>query len=411
MPKIDFNPMTIRNLKPEPRSVEYFENGRNHGDGAFGLRVSPRNKRTWFVMYKISSGEIKRFSLGTYPQISLKDARKSASDAMAKVHDSIDPMGEKLTRRAAPTMSDLWDAYQEALSRKSKNKAGSTVYEEHRRWNTVISPVIGSMRVEDVTPMEISALLDKVAKKAPVSANRLHTLLRVMFKVALGKGWITIHPMQWLEKPGGSEPPRKRVLTDDEICTLWPCFDKVRPNPRDALKLGLLTAQRPGEILSMRWEDVDMDNATWKQENTKNGSINLVPLSPQVMEILVARKPNNQSGSKWVFPSSYNKSRGVGLTDGRTISTKEARKKLKQVSGVPDWTAHDLRRTARTIMSRLDIKQHIRERVLNHVQGGVVGVYDQHEYLYEKKDALNKLAEEIDRILRVKAKNNQKASK
>lgn len=396
MPKIDFNPMAIRNLKPESSSVEYFETGRNHGDGSFGIRVSPNNKRTWFVMYKTETGKVKRFSLGTYPEISLKDARKAASDAMAKVHDGSDPMTEKLTRRIAPRMTDLWTAYQEALSLKSKSKVSSTTYEEHRRWNTIISPEIGHMKVEDITPGIISALLEKVARKAPVSANRLHTLLKVMFKVALAKSWITIHPMQWLDKPGGSEPPRKRVLTDEEIRILWPCFDKVRPNPRDALKLGLLTAQRPGEILSIRWEDIDMDNAVWRQENTKNGSTHLVPLSPQVMKILVARKPNGQPNTGWVFPSAFNKSKGA--LEGRARSTKEARKKLKQLTGIDDWTAHDLRRTARTIMSRLNIKQHIRERVLNHTQGGVVGVYDQHDYLAEKADALNKLGQEIDQI-------------
>jgi len=397
MPKIEFNPLTIRNLKPEPCSVEYFEIGRNHGDGAFGLRISPKNKRTWFVMYQNEQGKVKRFSLGTYPEVSLKEARKAASDAMAKVHDGSDPMREKETRRTAPKMTDLWIAYQEALSMKSKNKVSSTIYEEHRRWNTVISPAIGHMKVEDITPGVISALLDKVAKKAPVSANRLHSLLRIMFKTGLAKSWITIHPMQWLDKPGGSEPPRKRVLTDDEIYVLWACFDKVQPNSRDALKLGLLTAQRPGEILSMRWEDVDLDNAIWRQGNTKNGSTNLVPLSPQVMKILVARKPADQPKIGWVFSFEHNRSRSA--TGGKTGSTIKARKKLKQLSGVQGWTAHDLRRTARTIMSRLNIKQHIRERVLNHTQGGVVGVYDQHDYLHEKADALNKLGQEIDRIL------------
>jgi integrase len=397
MPKIDFNPMAIRNLKPELSSIEYFEKGRNHGDGAFGIRVSPNNKRTWFIMYQNEQGKIKRFSLGTYPEVSLKEARKAASEIMVKVHEGCDPTKERRAKLTAPRMTDLWIAYQDNLSMKSKSKVSSTIYEEHRRWNTVISPAIGHMKVEDITPGVISALLDKVARKAPVSANRLHTLLRIMFKVGLAKSWITIHPMQWLDKPGGSEPPRKRVLTDEEIHTLWACFDKVRPNARDALKLGLLTAQRPGEILSMRWEDVDLNNAIWRQENTKNGSTNLVPLSPQVMKILIARKPDSQPKNGWVFPSAYNRSRGA--IEGKTRSTKEARKKLKQLSGVQDWTAHDLRRTARTIMSRLNIKQHIRERVLNHAQGGVVGVYDQHDYLHEKADALNKLGLEIDHIL------------
>ena len=402
MPKIDFAMMTIRNLKPETRSIEYFEKGRNHGEGAFGLRISPKNKRTWFIMYKPDSGKVKRFSLGTYPDLSLKHARKLANEVMTRVHKGNDPMEELQIRRAAPKVSDLWKEYQESLSRKTKKKVPSTVSEENRRWNTIIFPAIGHMKVEDVAPMHISALLDKVAEKAPVSANRLHTLLRVMFKVALAKGWISIHPLQWLDKPGGSEPPRKRVLTDDEIRTLWPCFDGVRPNPRDILKLGLLTAQRPGEILSMRWENIDVEKALWRQDDTKNGSTNLVPLSPQVVAILIARKPKNSCESEWVFPSVYNRNRGA--TQRRAKSTKDARRKLKELSGVEDWTAHDLRRTARTIMSRLKIKQHIRERVLNHAQGGIQGVYDQYDYIQEKADALNKLGREIDRIIGVGTK-------
>jgi len=402
MPKIDFTPMTIKHLKPSIKSVEYFEKGRKHGQGSFGLRISPKNKRTWFVMYKVGTGKIKRFSLSTYPEMSLKEARKLASDVIARVHKGNDPMGDLQIRRAAPKVSDLWEEYQESLSRKTKKKVPSTISEEHRRWNTIISPAIGHMKVVDIAPMHISALLDKVVEKAPVSANRLHTLLRVMFKVALAKGWISIHPMQWLDKPGGSEPPRKRVLRDDEIRTLWPCFDEIRPNPRDILKLGLLTAQRPGEILSMRWENIDVDKALWRQDDTKNGSTNLVPLSPQVIAILINRKPKNSCESGWVFSSAYNRNRGA--TQGRAKSTKDARRKLKKLSGVEDWTAHDLRRTARTIMSRLKIKQHIRERVLNHAQGGVQGVYDQYDYIQEKADALNKLGREIDRIIGVDTK-------
>lgn len=396
MPKISFDQMTIKNIKPAKKSVEYFETGRNQGDGAFGIRISPKGKRTWFIMYKSKTGNVKRYSLGTFPETSLKSARTLATNAMSMVNKGNDPMGAKQAKRSAPTIKDLWDAYQKNLSQKTNKKAPSTVHEEHRRWNTIISPAIGHRKVEDITPMDISTLLDKVAETAPVSANRLHTLLKIMFKVALGKGMIVVHPMQWLDKPGGSEPPRKRVLTDDEIRALWPCFDKVRPNPRDLLKLGLLTAQRPGEILSMKWEYIDFKKDIWRQENTKNGSTNLVPLSPQVMSILSNRVPVDDNVNGWVFSSANN--------GKKVISTKYARKKLKELSGVEDWTAHDLRRTARTIMSRLKIKQHIRERVLNHAQGGVQGVYDQHDYLQEKADALKKLGREIDRILGVEAK-------
>lgn len=410
MPKIDFNPLTIKNLKPTAKTIEYFDNGRTHGDGSFGLRISPKNKRTWFIMYKTEAGKVKRLTLGTFPSISLKDARQLANDTMSRIHDGIDPMQEQKDRRTAPTVSDLWEEYQKTLVRKTKKKVTSTQYEENRRWKKVISPALGDMKVADVTPMDISSILNKVAEKAPISANRLHTLLRVMFKVALANGWINIHPMQWLDKPGGSEPARKRFLNDDEIRTLWPCFDKLRPNPRDILKLGLLTAQRPGEILKMRWEDVNLESGTWILRETKTGNDHLVPLSSQVKDILKDRKKGTgyskkllwMKDSEYVFPSKYNLNKGA--KSGHAKSTKDARRKIQEDSGVTDWTAHDLRRTARTIMSRLKIKHHVRERVLNHAQGGIQGVYDRYDYLHEKADALNKLANEIDRILGVEKK-------
>ena len=408
MSKIDFNHITISNLKPCSRSVEYFDNGRNHGDGSFGLRVSPKNKRTWFIMYKTEAGKIKRYTLGTYPDISLKDARKKALDTMAKVHEGEDPMAGKQQRRVAPTVCELWMEYQESQRRKKKQKAASTEYEERRRWDKIIRPEIGDMKVEDITPMHISAVLDQVAKTAPVSANRMHSQLKVMFKVAINKGWISIHPMQWLDKPGGSEPARKRFLSDDEIRTLWPHLDKLRPNPRDILKLGVLTAQRPGEIHRMRWEDIDLAADVWTITDSKTGNDHLVPLSPQVREILLNRKNGIGYSKKmlwmkdsgFVFPSAYNTSNGA--QSGHAASTKEARKKIQTESGIEGWTAHDLRRTARTLMSRLNIKAIVREKVLNHAQNGVQSVYDRYDYLQEKADALNKLANEIDRILGIK---------
>ena len=401
MPMIDFNAMTIKNLKPVSQSTEYFEKGRNSGDGAFGIRVSPKGKMVWFIMYKNRQHKIKRFSLGSYPELGIKDARREANDTMGKVNAGLDPMAEKQTRKDAPTVADLWNAYQEKLSQQKIPKAVSTVVEETRKWEKVIKPAIGNIRVEDIKPVDFSDLLGTVAKTSPVSANRMHSLLRVMFKVALGKGWITIHPMQWLDKPGGAEPPRKRVLSDEEIKILWPCFDMVKPNPRDIFHLLLLTAQRPGEIMTMRWEDIDFETMIWTQQTNKTDTVHIVPLSPQVLKILEARKRND---SQWVFPSRYNTTRAGALGDGHTKNTKDARKKLKEFSGIKDWTAHDLRRTARTIMSRLKIKQHIRERVLNHTQGGVAGVYDQFDYLQEKADALEKLGREIYRIVGIKAK-------
>lgn len=216
-----------------------------------------------------------------------------------------------------------------------------------------------------------------------------------MFKPALRIGWITVHPLQWIEEPGGTEAPQKRVLSDKEIRALWPYFGQLRPNPRDMLRLGLLTAQRPGEIAAMRWGDIDLTEKTWTLHSTKNRSVHLTPLVGQTYAINETRWEGHTSG--WVFPFEYNKARGA--SKGYSTGTKSARVKVRRESGITGWTAHDLRRTARTIMSRLQIDQHIRERVLNHSQQGIVGVYDQYDYLDEKRDTLTLLDQEIRNIL------------
>jgi integrase len=228
MPSIKFTAKTIQNLQPRDKFTEYFELGRNHGTGAFGIRVSPKGKK-------------------------------------------------------APTVKNLWQAYQDALSQRQKPKAPNTIRQENSMWRRVIDPTIGDMKVEDVKPADLAEMLKTYAKTSPVSANRMHALLSIMFQPALELNWITIHPLQWIKKPGGTEAPRKRVLSDEEIKAVWPHIEKQRRNLRDQIKLGLLTAQRPGEISNMKWSDIDLEQGIWKQTDTKAGNLFLVPLSPQVI--------------------------------------------------------------------------------------------------------------------------------
>ena len=409
MPKINFTPLAIQHIKPGERPTEYFDASREHGDGLFGVRVSPKGKMVWFIMYSTHDGIRRRYPLGNYPDVSLKDARRQANEIFARIKDGIDPQHDRQEYKGAPLVTDLWRSYRESLDNRQTQKANSTISEEVRRWENVVSPAIGHLKVEDVQPSHLYTMLNRVAKKAPVSANRLHSFLQVLFKPALAQGWITVHPLQWIDKPGGAEAPRKRFLSDDEIRAIWPKFDTLRPNPRDILKIGLLTAQRPGEIYGMVWDDIDLDRGIWIIRESKTdkhtGNDHLVPLSPQALAILQARKDGEgytakqqwMIESRYVFPTKYN--RAKGMVAGHAKTTKEARKKIQQLSGVTGWTAHDLRRTARTLMSRLSIDHHIRERVLNHSQGGVHGVYDRYDYLQDKADALRKLANEIDRIL------------
>jgi len=142
MPRIKFNAMKIKSLKAGSRSVEYFEEGRTPGNGAFGIRVSPKGKKVWFVMYDNETGARTRFTLGDYPQLSLKDASKKANKAMDKVNNGQDPQAKKQTFKKAPTMTELWEEYQKALARRNKPKAPATIREEKRRREKVIEPTL-----------------------------------------------------------------------------------------------------------------------------------------------------------------------------------------------------------------------------------------------------------------------------
>lgn len=388
---LKFTTKAINSIKYIGVRQDYFDKG-----SPLCIRIGSRSK-SFFIRYQVNRKR-KRHTIGTFPDLKIANARDLSRKLMVAVAEGHDPAEERVDRKAAPTMKDLWELYLENQKLMSRKKAASTVEEEHRKWNNNIKNRIGHVKVTDVSPAMINSLLKEFARTAPVNANRLYSFMKVLFKPALQEGWISVHPMQWLEKPSGAEKPRTRVLTDTELRTLWCFFNFLPPNPRDIFRLGLLTCQRPMEIMSMRWSDIQND--LWTLSSTKSSSAHIVPLSDQVIEILEDRRNGEgystkqkwMTESEYVFPTRYNGS------NSHTRSCKNARYKLHQISAITEWTQHDLRRTGRTLMSRLSIDHHIRERILNHAQSGIVAVYDMHDYINEKADGLCKLADEIYKI-------------
>lgn len=345
--------------------------------------------RSWKIRYK-KDGKRQKPSIGRYPAMSLATARNEAKRLMAEVReDGRNPAAERKARQAAPTMTELWELYSG-----TRDKADSTIAEENRRWRTIIEPVIGEAKVADVHPADLYDMLAAVRKRGPVEANRLHSLLSVLFKPALAKRWIEAHPLQWIDKPA-KEEARDRILENGEIAAVWSVLDHVQSNPCDLTKLALYTGQRIGELQSMRWTDVDLDASVWTQPTNKTNVVHIVPLSMQVIEILKAREPE----SKWVFPSKHNTTRGA-KTSGHTTSLKEARKRIKRLSGTDNWTHHDIRRTSRTMMATIGIDDNLAERIINHSTGSKMQqTYNRHRYTEEKRRALQRLADHIDRIV------------
>ncbi len=359
--------------------------------GALGIRVSPKGKKSWLISYRFK-GKKKKFSFGTYPDISLKDARTKAATLLKDIDSSIDPNEAKREYQEAETFFILWGQYLRSPS--FRDKVEATQKEDQRKYDTLLKKSLGDMKLIDIRKKHLSKVLSPLAEKSPVSANRLFSLLSVLFKLALNKDLIEQHPMFGMDKPA-KERPRNRYLSKGEIKELWPKFDTCRPNVRDIFKLTLLTCQRPGEIMGMKWSEIDFEKKLWTLpiERTKSKRHDhLVPLSQQVIDIL---KPRENNKSEFVFPSNH------GAKSGYTNNVHKARYKLIKDLKMEKWGTHDLRRSGRTVMSEIGIAPNIAERVLNHSMGKIEGTYDIYGYLPQKADALNKLGREIDRILAV----------
>jgi integrase len=182
---------------------------------------------------------------------------------------------------------------------------------------------------------------------------------------------------------------RARFLDDDELRAVWKQAD-VSGTFGALIKMLLLTGQRRGAVLRMRWSDIS--DGVWEiqSEEREKGNAGSLQLSPATLAIINAQP--RLAGNAFVFAAA----RG----DGPLNSFSKAKRAFDKACGVTGWTLHDCRRTARSLMSRVGVSSEHAERVLGHAIGGVKGVYDRHAYFEEKANALAKLAALIDDILK-----------
>ena len=240
------------------------------------------------------------------------------------------------------------------------------------------------MPLADIKRAHVIRILDSImAEGKPYRANRALASIKKLFAWSRDRGYIDHHPIDRL-KPPGKEIARDRILSDGELAALWKNAAGLGYPFGPAIQLLILTAQRRGEIATMRWSDVNLDRATWTVPAAiaKNGRVHEVPLSEPALEILTALP--RFVGADLVF-----------TTTGTTPISGFGRLKerLDAAMGFSDWRFHDLRRTAASGMARIGIAPHVIEKVLNHQSGvisGVAAVYNRHGYEAEKREALER---------------------
>jgi integrase len=219
-----------------------------------------------------------------------------------------------------------------------------------------------------------------------------------MYNFALQRDLIESNPCMLIKAPG-KENRRDRILSPDEIYRFWTglAHAPMWPGTAIALKLQLVTVQRKGEIISMRWEDISNTMWTIRGEYSKNGLPHRVPLSPLALELLSQAK--QLGDSPWVFPSLK---RDVHI---REDSVSYALYRNREVLGLADLMPHDLRRTAASHMTGMGISRLVVAKILNHAERGITAVYDRHRYDAEKRQALDAWGRRLQSILHGKPNN------
>jgi integrase len=251
-------------------------------------------------------------------------------------------------------------------------------------------PKLGRRVLEETTRAEWTELLSRVHRRAPGVGAMLYRTCSSFLNHAEAHGWL---PLSLLPRKGASiiapqVATRERTLSDDELRTIWLSAERLRPKPRAFVRLLAMTAAREMEVADIATGEVNLEEGRWSipGSRTKNGLGIILPLHPLLIAELRAVWPEHgeRGGPSWRLLGGI---AGSGLRGFSPI-----KRKLDALSGVHGWRWHDLRRTARTGMTRLGVSRADAEAALNHISGRstIERTYDRHDYAPEVITALSR---------------------
>jgi integrase len=376
----------------------------------FGVRVTASGAKSFIMNYRIKRQEY-RYTIGPYPDWSALLAVREARTLRQRIDRGENPLEDRIH----PTTNTVAGVLDEFIERYVEKEAGlRTALAIKRAFDQLVKPLIGKIGVYELRRSDVARTLDKVAdERGLVMADKTLAWLRKAFNWYAGKDDKFNSPIvKGMARTRPRERARTRVLSDDELRIIWPLLAEAGTFGA-MLKTLLLTAQRRDEVATMIWKEIDKDG-TWTipAERYKTKRPNHVPLSNAALAVIEAQPKFD--ACDYVFPSR-SQTPFSGFGKSKAAFDKAVQKALQgaaevgtKIEPLLNWTLHDLRRTAKTLMVRAGVRPDISERVLGHVIAGVEGTYDRHSYADEKRDALEKLAAMIERILKPLPSNVEK---
>ena len=432
--------------RPDAAADIWYRHSFGRGAGVFEGRITPAGGRAFYFRYTGPDGSRVRLTLGPYSPkgeagLTLSDARRKAAEWSAvylsgerdlsghleRAEEAKRAEAERVQRDAAATaqrltvrgLFDLWRST-ELLphertdgGRRGRKDGGEYVFQQFTRH---VFPHVGALPVQEVRKGQLLAILDRVRADGRLrTANVLLASLKQMFRFALAREHVDRNPLDTVTKrdAGGPETERQRILAADEVRALARQVEGARLRDRSAAALWIIlgTATRISEAMGARWEHVDLDRRRWYLPSTKNGRDHDLHLSDFVCEHFRALREHAQPSDPWVFPNVAGdgpvcvKSFGKQLADRQRAPDRrmKGRSQLTTSLMLPGgkWTAHDLRRTAATMMAEMGVGGDVIDECLNHViESRVRRIYIRDRRLQEQARAFDLLGDRLARLAR-----------
>jgi integrase len=374
---------TIENLKPGPARREI-------PDGGSGLYLvlQPSGARSWAVRYR-HAGRPAKLTIGSWPALTLATARKDAANALHELERGSDPAEARKTAKVeaaaakANTVANICESYirREGGKLRTVDQLVS-ILKRH------VYPAIGDRPVDSIKRSEIVHMLDRIEDKSGTRmADVTLGVLRCIFHWHEKRSDEFRSPIiRGMERQGASDRRRSRILDDGELRKLWAATADGQTFSA-LVRFLLLTSARRNEAAAMYWDEINADGVwTLPATRSKTKAEIIRPLSKAALALLT-EQPHI---SAFVF-----------TPNGRAALTNFSRSKanLDAASGIKNWRLHDLRRTARSLLSRAGINSDIAEKCLGHAPSTIIATYDRHRYIDEMRHAFEALASLIERIV------------
>ena len=356
-PELNFTKKTLDNLPlPEGKKRLYFYDTSETG---LLIQVTPAGRKT-FQFYKWYEGKPLRVTIGLYPGMVIEQARKKAQKLKSDLADGVDPAEEKRRRKQEMTFRELFEIYMERHAKLRKR----SWQDDLNNYRLHLKP-LGKKRLSEIKKSHIASIHSKIGKKHKITANRVLALISSIFGRAIEFGlYEDLNPCRGIRK--FPEKSRERFLQADELPRFFKALNE-EPNGtlRDYIFISLLTGARRANVLAMRWNELSLEQGTWKIPRTKNGKPQTVALTPEAIEVLRARK--KETSSFFVF-------QGRGRT-GHLIEPMKGWRRILKRAGIKNLRIHDLRRTLGSWQAITGASLPIIGKSLNHKSASTTQIY------------------------------------